>query len=58
MDPKYYGLIELLLTALGMGLFGWWQLRSLKRDRTETERRERERGSTLPPRAAGHAEGE
>ena len=57
MDPKYYGLIELLLTALGMGLFGWWQLSSLKRDRAETERRIREE-SAPPSRPAGHAEGE
>ena len=57
MDARYYGLVELLLTALGMGLFGWWQLRSLKRDRAETERRNRE-ASAVPGGTAGHTEGE
>ncbi|SDT96493.1 hypothetical protein [Stappia sp. ES.058] len=29
---NYLGLVELVLTALAVGAFGVWQLRSLKRD--------------------------
>ena len=39
MDPAYYGLIELLLTAVGAFAFVWWQLRSLRRDRAITAAR-------------------
>ena len=41
MDPRYYGLIELVLTAAGVLAFAWWQLRSLKRDRAITHERDR-----------------
>lgn len=38
IDPKYYGLIELLLFgAIAIG-FGIWQLRSLKRLERDRER--------------------
>ena len=40
MDPRYYGLVELVLTAVGIFAFAWWQLRSLKRDRAITRERE------------------
>ena len=59
MDPRYYGLIEIVLTMGGMIAFAVWQLRSLKRDLAITAERERQRknasvGSTGP---AGHPEG-
>ena len=46
MDPAYYGLIELLLTAVGAFAFVWWQLRSLRRDRAITAARKAERRGT------------
>jgi hypothetical protein len=39
---SYLGLIELVLTALAVGAFGIWQLRSLKRDMTARKAREDE----------------
>ena len=59
MDPRYYGLIEIVLTMGGMIAFAVWQIRSLKRDRAITAERERQRreagvGSAGP---AGHPEG-
>jgi hypothetical protein len=49
---SYLGLVELGLTALAVGAFGIWQLRSLKRDmqarkaREETEAREKKPDDT------------
>jgi hypothetical protein len=45
IDPRYYGLIELLIfAAIALG-FGFWQLRSvnrdLKRSREEAEKKDR-----------------
>lgn len=39
---SYLGLIELVLTALAVGAFGIWQLRSLKRDMKARRAREDE----------------
>ena len=39
MDPRYYGLTELGLSAFGVAAFCWWQLRTLRRDRATTEAR-------------------
>lgn len=39
---SYLGLIELVLTALAVGAFGIWQLRSLKRDMKARKAREDE----------------
>ena len=46
MDPRYYGLFEVVLTGGGVLAFAWWQLRSLKRDRAITQAREAERVKT------------
>ena len=40
---NYYGLIEVVISFVGVMAFGWWQLSSLRRDvraREERERRE------------------
>ncbi len=48
IDPKYYGLVELLLVAgLALG-FGVWQLRSVNRA-LEQSRRDAEQRETKPP---------
>lgn len=37
---EYLGLIELMVTVVGFTLFYIWQMRSLKRDVAEREKRE------------------
>ena len=40
MDPRYYGLIELVLVMGGVLAFAVWQLRSTARDQAATRARE------------------
>ncbi|MCA1244005.1 hypothetical protein LC092_16280 [Stappia stellulata] len=46
---SYLGLIELVLTALAVGAFGIWQLRSLKRDMKARKVREDEEARKQDP---------
>lgn len=55
MSASSMALVELLLAAGGVFAFGIWQLRSLARDRTITN--ERERAASAARDAAGHSEG-
>ena len=40
MDPRYYGLIELVLVMGGVLVFAAWQWRSTTRDQAATRARE------------------
>lgn len=45
IDPKYYGLVELVLVTFGVLAFGGWQLWSLRRDKRRAEARDRARAA-------------
>lgn len=49
MDPKYYGVVEMLLfsgAALGFGVWQLWSVSQAKKRRIERERAERAKSGT------------
>jgi cytochrome oxidase assembly protein ShyY1 len=41
MDPKYYGLVEIVFTSTVIFGLGFWQLWSLRREKTRDRERKR-----------------